>query len=95
MDQINALTTTSVSKEVLKRLHSSQLSANVRAKMAGNEDFFEENNELICKFCWKVIDHTRQGSVDRHEETVTHTHNKKNPKLQETLQTAFTIGTTA
>ena len=63
--------------------------------MAGNEDFFEENDKLFCKFCCKVIDHTRQRSVDRHKENVTHIQNKKNPKLQKTLQAAFTTGTTA
>ena len=63
--------------------------------MAGNEDFVEESDEVFCKFSCKVIGHSRQGSVDRHKETVTHIQNKKNPKLQKTLQTAFTIRTTA
>ena len=57
--------------------------------MAGNEDFFDENDDFFCKFCCKVIDHSRQGSVDRHKETVTLIQNKKNPKLQKKLQTTY------
>ena len=52
-----------------KRLHSSNITANQRAMKVGNEDFFAEDGKLFCRVCCKVVDHTRQGSLDRHKLT--------------------------
>ena len=76
-----------------KRLHSSSLTAKQRALKAGNEDFFAEDEKLFCRICCKVVDHTRQGSLDRHKLSEAHKNNKNRNLKQKTLKTTLSIST--
>ena len=69
-----------------------------RSNMPGNQDFsVNARNELECNLCGKVVDHTRQDSVDKHKDTDMHIRNKANPPtmVQQSLFTTMPIKTTA
>ncbi len=78
-----------------KRLHASGLTAKQRSLQSKNEDFYEEGGKLYCRPCCKIIDHTRQGSIERHKETQGHLTNKKARKIQKTLNSTLPIATSA
>ena len=58
-----------------KRLHSAAVTAKYWANQKGNNDFYAESGKLFCRVCIKVVDHTRQGSVDCHKATEMHKRN--------------------
>ena len=82
-------------KTIKKRLHSATVTAKDRANQKGNNDFYAESGKLFCRVCIKVVDHTRQGSVDRHKATEMHKRNKVSKLQQKTPTTTFPIPTTA
>ena len=63
-----------------KRLHSATVTAKDRANQRRINDFYAESGTLFCRVCINVVDHTRQGSVDRHKATEMH-ERKYNRKL--------------
>ena len=73
--EIECYTPKSVKKsmdESRKRLHYPSFSAKQR----------EEQGNLICSVCSKIVDHSRHGSIDRHQLTETHKKNKSKKKVK-------------
>ena len=71
------------------------MTAKRRARMTGNEDFYEETGKLYCRPCCKIVDHLRQGSIERHKESEGHKRNILKKKKQITLKTTFKTSTSA
>ena len=67
------------------------MTASQRAMKARNQDFYSEKGKLFCKFCCKIVDHSRQSSLDKHRQTESHIANKRQPQRQKSITTAFLI----
>ena len=74
-----------------KRMHSSACSASQRAAKRGNETFYAEGDTLLCRVCCKIIDHSRQSTLDRHKKSDSHVKNKSKGIIQKTLTTTFPV----
>ena len=59
-----------------------------------NEYFYADGDILFCQVCSKVIDHSRQGTINRHNASDVHM-KKLAPKKQTTIITTMTAQTTA
>ena len=97
-EEVQTSTESSISETMencRKRLHSSTMTAKRRAQKTGNEDFYEENGKLYCRPCCKIVDHSRQGSIERHKESDGHKRNILKKKKQITLKSTFKISTSA
>ena len=68
-----------------KGMHSLTFSAAERWKLPGNWDFYAESGKVLCKLCIKIVDRTRQSSIDRHRETPGHIDRKKSIQKQQSL----------
>ena len=93
-EEVQTSTESSISETMekrRKRLHSSTMTAKRRAQMTGNEDFYEETGKLYCRPCCKIVDHSRQVSIERHKESDGHKRNILKKKKQITLKSTFKI----
>ena len=94
IERLQTHTPRSVARDVAskrRRMHSSSMTASQRAMKARNQDFYSEKGKLFCKFCCKIVDHSRQSSLDKHRQTESHIANKRQPQRQKSITTAFLI----
>ena len=54
-------------------------------KITGKLIFFAQSGKVLCKLCIKIVDRTRQRSIDRHCETAGHIDRKKSIQKQQSL----------
>ena len=83
VQQSKTLNSHAIEKQMLqnrKSMQSSTSSAAERSKLPGNDDFYAKSGKLFCKLCLKIVDHIRQGSIDRHKETASHIVEKNDSK---------------
>ena len=99
-DSVRELNAVQISRKRNKRTkvnHIASVTAKKRASQSGNEDFYADGDILFCRVCSKAIDHSRQGTINRHKASDVHINNKKKlvPKKQTTIITTMNAQTTA
>ena len=99
-DSVRELNAVQISRKRNKRTkvnHIASVTAKKRASQSGNEDFYADGDILFCRVCSKAIDHSRQGTINRHKASDVHINNKKKlvPKKQTTIIRTMNAQTTA
>ena len=69
-----------------------------RARTLGNQDFYADAGQPICKFCKEAVDHRSQSIINRHLISDKHKKYKNedsNRKQANTITTAFKVSNAA
>ena len=81
-----------------KRQHLSTETATERARTLGNQDFYADAGQPICKFCKEAVNHRSQSIINRHlisEKHKKYKNEDSNRKQANTLTTAFKVSNAA